>query len=197
MIQDESLNIDNTKVVLGGFSAGGNLAFAASQLESLRGRLRGLVGTYPCLDLTEPLEEKLKRRPKEAGSDFLESSGKFLDWAYVPYGVNRRDPLLSPRWARREDIPPHVYLISAEYDMLCHEANQMAESLAEPEFTRVSIPALSPEDGWKQGGIRWECARGRPHAFTHIALRGRKEMDRVKAVEEMYYRVDVWLKQEI
>jgi acetyl esterase/lipase len=197
VIRDESLNIDNTKVVMGGFSAGGNLAFAASQVESLKGRVYGLVGFYPCLDLTESLDEKLKRRPKEARSDILESSANFLDWAYVPYGVNRRDPLLSPRWARREDLPQYVYLIGAEYDMLCHEANQMAKSLADPELERTSIPALLAEDGWKQGGIRWECARGRLHAFTHVAMRGRKEIDRVKAVQEMYYRVGVWLKEEV
>jgi acetyl esterase/lipase len=88
VIRDESLNINKTKIVMGGFSAGGNLAFAASQMESLRGRVYGLVEFYPCLDLTESLAEKLKRRPKEAGSDILESSANFLDWAYVPYGVN-------------------------------------------------------------------------------------------------------------
>jgi acetyl esterase/lipase len=197
VIRDGSLNIDDTKVAMGGFSAGGNLAFAASQVESLRGRVYGLVGFCPCLDLTESLEEKLKRQPKEVGSDALESSANFLDWAYVPFGVNRRDPLLSPRWARREDLPQHVYLIGAEYDMLCHEANQMAESLADPEFERTIIPALSAEDGWKQGGIRWECMRGRLHAFTHVAMWGQKEIDRLKVVQEMYCRVGVWLKEEV
>lgn len=197
VIRDESLNIDQRKVALGGFSAGGNLAFTAAQTEELRGRVHCLVGIYPCLDLTESLEEKLRRRPKEAGSDILESSANFLDWAYVPYGVDRKDPLLSPRWARREYLPPYVYLIGAEYDMLCHEANRMAESLAEPEFERKSIPALSAEDGWQQGGIRWECVRGRRHAFTHVAMRGRKEIDRIRVVEEMYHRLGVWLKDEV
>jgi len=197
VIRDESLKIDSTKVVLGGFSAGGNLAFAASQVEILKGRVHGLVGFYPCLDLTESLEQKLKRRPKGVSSDILKSSANFLDWAYVPYGVDRKDPLLSPRWARREDLPEYAYLVSAEYDMLCYEAHQMAEHLAKPEVERESVPALSTEDGWKQGGIIWECARGRLHAFTHVALRGRKEIDRVKAVQEMYCRIGVWLKEEV
>jgi len=198
VIRDESLNVDATNVAMGGFSAGGNLAFAACQLPILKGRVHGLVGFYPPLDLTEKLEEKLKRRPKEAGTDALALSARFLDWAYVPYGADRSNTLLSPGWARKETLPRHVYLIGAAYDMLCHEANQMAEYLADPELERTNIPALSPEDGWKQGAIRWECARGRFHAFTHVAEWNRqKERDRVKAVDELYYRVGIWLKEEV
>jgi acetyl esterase/lipase len=200
VIRDESLNIDKQKVVIGGFSAGGNLAFAASQMDGLRGRLSGLVGFYPSLDLSETLEEKLKRRPKGSGSDILASSAKFLDWAYVPDGIDRTDPLLSPRWARREDLPPCVYLVGAEYDILCHESRQMAEYLAAASAStceRKCIPALAAEDGWQQGSIRWECARGRQHAFTHIAQHGRKEIDRVKACQELYYRVGLWLEREV
>ncbi|KAI9764706.1 MAG: hypothetical protein M1840_008098 [Geoglossum simile] len=155
VMDDESLNIDKNKVVLGGFSAGGNLAFAAAQMESLRGRLSGLVGFYPVLDLTEPLEEKLSRRPRVGPSDILASSARFLDWAYVPAGTDRRDPLLSPRWAHPKDLPSYAYLVGAEYDMLCYEARQMAESLSKysaMDCERTSIPTLSEGDGWQQGG---------------------------------------------
>jgi acetyl esterase/lipase len=198
VLRDESLNIDKGKVVLGGFSAGGNLAFAASQTGILQGRVNGLVGLYPCLDLSEPIEEKLRRRPKNSGSDLLASSANFLDWAYVPIGTDRRNPLLSPIFAQPEDLPPCVYLIGAEYDMLCHESERMAESLAvkQERFARTSIPALATEDGWQQGSVRWECVRGRKHAFTHIAHHGRKEIDRVKACHEMYYRIGLWLTEE-
>ena len=64
VMNDDSLNIDKGNVVLGGFSAGGNLAIAAAQSESLRGQLSGLVGFYPALDMTESLEDKLRRRPE-------------------------------------------------------------------------------------------------------------------------------------
>jgi acetyl esterase/lipase len=197
VIRDESLHIDSRKVSIGGFSAGGNLAFAASQMEILEGRIAGLIGFYPCLDLTESLEEKLKRRPKGVGTDLLESSANFLDWAYVPYGVDRRDPLLSPKWAKREDLPQYVYLVGAEYDMLCYEANQMAESLAEPEFERKHIQGLPAKDGWEQGGIRWECARGKQHAFAEVQMQGQKEIERLKTVNEMYSRVGEWLNKKV
>ncbi|KAI9861716.1 MAG: hypothetical protein M1813_005065 [Trichoglossum hirsutum] len=200
VMDDESLGIDKNKVVLGGFSAGGNLAFAAAQTESLRGRLSGLVGFYPVLDLTEPFEEKIGRRPQSGPSDILASSAKFLDWAYVPAGTDRRDPLLSPRRAYPKSLPPYAYLVGAEYDMLCYEAEQTAESLSEysaMDCERTSIPTLLEEDGWQQGGVRWECARGRQHAFTHITKHGRKERDRVKFCQEMYSRVGCWLNEEV
>ncbi len=104
VLSDESVNIDATKVAMGGFSAGANLAFAACQLPILKGRAHGLVGLYAPLNMKEPLEEKLERRPKEAGTDALASSAKFLDWAYVPYGADRNNPLLSPALAQKAHI---------------------------------------------------------------------------------------------
>ena len=200
VLNDESLNTDKMKVVLGGFSAGGNLAFAASQMETLRGRVNGLVGFYAALDLSESLEEKLKRRPSNCGSDILASSAGFLDWAYVPDGHDRRDPLLSPTYASHGDLPPYIYLIGAEYDMLCYEAEQMAESLAAASRSarkRTGIPSVAAEDGWQEGCIRWECVRGKEHAFTHITKRGKEEINRIKICREIYQRLGVWLKDEV
>lgn len=198
VLKDESLNIDVTKVAMGGFSAGGNLAFAACQLPILKGRVNALVGFYPPLNLKERLDEKLARRPKEAGTDALASSARFLDWAYVPFGVDRNSPLLSPGLAKKEDLPRWAYLVGAEYDCLCHEAEQLAERLVDPEVERRSIADVETEDGWEQGGIRWECARGRFHAFTHVAEWSReKEKERMSAVNELYNRVGAWLKDEV
>jgi acetyl esterase/lipase len=198
ILKDESLNIDSTKVAMGGFSAGGNLTFAACQLPILKGRVHALVGFYPPLNLRERLDEKLERRPKEAGTDALASSARFLDWAYVPFGADRNNPLLSPGLAKKEDLPRFVYLVGAEYDCLCHEAERLAERLVDPAEGRTTIPGVSTEDGWKQGGVRWECARGRFHAFTHVAEWSReKENERVKVVDELYSRVGAWLKDGV
>lgn len=191
VLADESLKIDDSKVVMGGFSSGGNLAFAACQNKLIKDRIHALVGIYPVLDLAESMEDKMKYRPKEAGKDILKSSVHFLAWAYVPYGTNRRDSLLSPIHARREELPEKVYLVGAEYDMLCHEAKRMAEALVDTRQERAF-----EKDGWKQGGIRWECARARNHAFTHVKMSGVQETNRLKLVNELYGRVGVWLKEE-
>jgi acetyl esterase/lipase len=191
---DDSLNIDTKRVAMGGFSAGGNLAFAACQDKILQGRVHALIGLYACLDFGETVEEKLSRRPKEAGPDILKSSANFLAYAYIPPGTNLRDPRLSPRWADKALLPSNVYLVGAEYDMLCHEAREMAEALAQPVFERRNIGGV--EDCWSQGGVLWECARRKSHAFTHVKERGQKEKDRVQFVEEMYRRIGTWLKAE-
>lgn len=200
VMDDESLHVDKTQVALGGFSAGGNLAFSAAQSDGLRGKLSGIVAFYPVLDMAESLEDKLSRRPRDAPSDILASSANFLSWAYLPEGHNLRDCLLSPRWADPKVFPTHVYLVGAEYDMLCSEAEQMAEALAKYTATaecRSSISTLPDQDGWRQGGVSWECARGRDHAFTHIAKHGVKEIERVKFCKEMYSRVGHWLKEDV
>lgn len=199
ILNDASLNVDLSKVVMSGFSAGGNLAFAASQIDLLRGRINALIGFYLPLDLTETLEVKLSRRAKDSPSDKLASSAKFLDWAYVPPGTDRQNPLLSPRWADPRDLPPNVYLIGAEYDMLCHEAGEMAEELVRAKGgERTAIEGVNVDDGWQQGGVRWECARGRQHAFTHVTKWGRQaEKRRVKACEELYGRLGVWLRDDV
>ncbi|KAH8665219.1 alpha/beta hydrolase fold protein [Tricladium varicosporioides] len=198
IINDQTLYINEKKIAIGGFSAGGNLAFAASQLGILRGRIGSVVGIYPALDFSETLEVKLERRPKNAPSDILKTSANFLDWAYVPQGIDRRDPLLSPCYAKYEDLPQNVYLIGAEFDMLCYEAERMAEALAaESGGERRDMPSVLKGDGWQQGSVRWECARGRDHAFTHISKRGRKERERVKFCQEMYCRIGTWLRKGV
>lgn len=200
VLEDTSLNIDTSNVVLGGFSAGGNLAFAACQTESLRDRINGLVGLYPCLDMSESLADKLKRSGPNAPSDLLASSAMFLDWGYVPQGCDRRDPQLSPAYADPANMPKNVYLVGAEYDILCHEAEQLANKLAmasEPHSARSKLAGLAIEDAWQQGGIRWECARGMQHAFTHITKRGKAEVRRVTACRDMYERIGRWLVEDV
>jgi len=198
VIEDPNLNIDTSKIAMGGFSAGGNLMFAACQTEGLKGRVKGLVGFYPPLDMTENLQDKIARRPKELGASGLTSSAGFLSWAYVPVGADLRNPMLSPRRARREDLPEYVYLCAGERDLLYNETRDMAEWLASPECARKGISGLDVEDGWSQGGVVWECARGRDHAFAHMMdWIPKKEKERVAAVESLYRRIGAWLLEKV
>jgi acetyl esterase/lipase len=196
VLEDPDLPIDKSKVVIGGFSAGGNLAFAASQKKSLHGSIKAVVGFYPALNFTQTVEEKLDHRPEGLGTDLLSSSAGFIDWGYVPVGQDRRDPRLSPVFADPESLPEYAFLVGAEYDMLCKEAEEMAEMLAftpENDCVREAIKGLPAADGWEQGKIRWECARQREHAFTHIKKWGKKEKERVEACNSMYRRMGNWL----
>ncbi|KAI9682353.1 MAG: hypothetical protein M1817_000407 [Caeruleum heppii] len=188
VIDDYHLPIDRSRIALGGFSAGANLALAIAQRPPLRQVVRAVVAFYPALDFTVPVAEKLARRTGTASTkrDMLESSAAYFNWGYVSPGQDRRDPRLSPVFARKEDLPPHVYLVGAEFDMLCSEARDMAERLA-----RRKPGAL--EDQWEDHGIRWELAKGLQHGFTHVKASGKVEMRRKEFVTGLWDRVGKWL----
>lgn len=199
ILGDSSLPIDIEKVALGGFSAGGNLAFAACQTEEVRGRIKGLVGFYPVLDSSESREEKIGRRPKgkDVPIDGVGWTAEFLDWGYVPQGQDRRDPLLSPRYADENVMPKAVFLLGAEWDMLCYEAEATAENLTVGGEQRRSVEGEGWY-GWVQGSVRWEKFPKRTHAFTHISewTKGKEETRR-KLVDDLYERIGKWLKEEV
>lgn len=144
-VADASLPIDKDRVAIGGFSAGGNLTLAASQLPSVREhvRPRAAVLLYPSVDFTVPLAAKLAARhykppagrssatnASASSGDYLRHLVPFFNWSYLPVGQDLRDPLLSPYFAAREDLPPHVFVLAAELDMLAHEAWRFASKLA-------------------------------------------------------------------
>ncbi|KAK8137392.1 alpha/beta hydrolase fold protein [Apiospora sp. TS-2023a] len=146
VLADSSLPIDPTKVSIGGFSAGGNLALGASQLPLLQNRVKAAVVFYPIVDWSHPQDVKLARRPycpEDAPADSLESSGYWFDWAYVSVGQDRCDPVLSPCYAKPQDLPPWVYMIGAQWDMLRLESQEMIHALAGLEDKKTRRPTLS------------------------------------------------------
>jgi acetyl esterase/lipase len=46
VIEGEELPIDKSRVVLGGFSAGGNLAFSAAQIPARKDEIYGIVSVF-------------------------------------------------------------------------------------------------------------------------------------------------------
>lgn len=133
-------HINLSKVGLGGWSAGGNLTLGLSQFPHIREKITsGIVPLYPACDLSITSEAKAKTRqykPSLGGfrgglKDFLLMMGAMFDWAYIPGGTNLRDPLLSPVYARKEDLPKRVWIIGCELDMLAHEGWRTISKLAE------------------------------------------------------------------
>ena len=196
VIEDESLPVDRQNVVLGGFSAGGNLSLAIAQLPTLKGKIAAIVAFYPVVDFTRSKEQMMKERPFTPGKqDVLQNSSNWFGWGYVPSGTDRRDPLLSPVFAKRVDLPQKLYFIGAEHDMLCKGAEDMAERLAESENGRKET--LKSGVGWEKGGIRWEKAMGWDHGFDHVKAKGKREEERLKLTAEVRERVATWLRREV
>jgi acetyl esterase/lipase len=138
VLADSSLPIDPDRVAMAGWSAGGTLALAVSQLEGVRSRLQAVVPLYPALDLSiTPAAKFARRRVKTAlggfrgtGKDPIIRMAGLFDWCYQPVGHNRHDPLLCPAFADREALPKNVFILAAELDMLAHESWALVSKLA-------------------------------------------------------------------
>ncbi|OIW25608.1 alpha/beta-hydrolase [Coniochaeta ligniaria NRRL 30616] len=170
-LADESLPIDRSarpggtspslsRTAVLGFSAGGNLALAVSQLPSVRAHPQtpaAAISVYGCLDLSVPPAAKLANRPvkptlapprggKDALADPLAGLAPTFDWSYIPYGHDLRDPLLSPAWAEGADLPPFVGVVAAELDMLAHESWRLACRLSRRGGRGRAVPDRLSKD---------------------------------------------------
>ncbi|KAJ5771107.1 alpha/beta hydrolase fold protein [Penicillium nucicola] len=189
ILADETLPIDQDRVVIGGFSAGGQLALSASQLPGLKGIVKASIIYYPTVDFSIPPDEKLALRPYSDGpTDTLETTSWWFDWAFVSPGQNRRDPLLSPCYAKREDLPPYIYCVGAQWDMLRFEAQQMIHELADLEHKE------NQDEPFETEKYKWTLAMGCSHGFTTTILRDPKRISLEMArTEEVYNEAHQWL----
>ncbi|MCJ1445676.1 MAG: hypothetical protein MMC23_006181 [Stictis urceolatum] len=195
ILDGDSLPIDRSRVAIGGFSTGGTLALAAAQTSYLKGRVEGVVAFSPLTDMTVSPGDKLASVPENDEPDRLgKDFANLVQRAYVRPNTDLRDPLLSPVFANRLELPTNVYIIGSEYDMLCAEAERMAVGLAAQE---VGDEVAGPSDRWEKGGIRWELVRGWRHNFTHIAEKGIRETERQQVVEDLFNRVGEWLREKV
>jgi acetyl esterase/lipase len=194
VIEDESLPVDDSRVVLGGFSAGGNLSLSASQMPGLKDRIKGIVAWYSPTDYSLTLAEKEASRPYRHAKDFddLRGWGPVFNWAYIPAAQNIRDPLLSVRFAQKDDLPKWIYLVGAEYDMLSDEARQTIFDLA-------SLDKQERQDGkyeFEKDTYKWTLARDVRHGFTHDLMDSKgKDAETMHSLRtaEMIEQVGKWL----
>ncbi|KAH8807121.1 alpha/beta hydrolase fold protein [Xylogone sp. PMI_703] len=193
VLQDETLPIDKSCVAIGGFSAGGSLALSASQMPGLKGIIKAAVVYYPVVDFSVPPNEKLEARPYKSGrKDRFGDASWWLDWGYIRVGQNRRDALLSPCYARKEDLPPWIYIIGAQWDMFRLEAQNMVHKLAGLEARE------NQEVPFEKETYKWTLALGCSHGFTHSRKRKQsgKSKNELKS-EEIYREAHEWLKKSV
>ncbi|KAL9113065.1 MAG: hypothetical protein Q9227_002677 [Pyrenula ochraceoflavens] len=191
VLSDPELPVNSANpAAAGGFSAGGNLVLAATQLGSLQGKIKGLVPIYPVVDFSKP---RVYKKSKSGKPDILEKTGKLFDWAYITAGTNRRDTLLSPIYARRETLPQKIFFVGAEEDVLCDGDEIMANQLGQQEGAERN----GDESNFTQGGIRWKKVPQQQHGFTHIAQKGREEEERQQVCKRLYKDIAEWLNHEV
>lgn len=134
----ESLNIDVDKVIIGGHSAGGNLAVAVNLLAQERKEFKVAMQIldYPVVDLhTDPEAKKGFDRNL---SDPERARG--FNKLYVCNEENAKNPMASPVFCTKEQcsLMPETIMFTAQNDVLCLEAERFAQMLIESGVTVIS-----------------------------------------------------------
>jgi acetyl esterase/lipase len=201
VLADEALPADRARVAVAGYSAGANLALVAPQLlpPALRERVAGAVAFYPPTDSSRSLAERAAaQKMPPNGVDYLHAMVGMFEVGYIAPGTDRTDPVLSPIFAERGDLPGKIFLLGCEFDMLCPEAEDMAEDLAlHEDGERVPLGGAEGRVGWRKGNVQWELMEGLEHGFNQLPKKG-EEAERMRAKTEMMHAgVAEWLKREV
>ena len=197
VLDDDSLPVDKSRVAVAGYSAGGNLALTATQFPGIKGRIKGIAAYYPVTNFTATIDAKVAGQtlPPD-GKDALRWMSPMFNIGYLEAGIDRTDPLLSPIFAQREDLPEKVSILGCEYDMLCKEAELMAEDLSTSEEGQKT-PLQDGKVGWTKGSIRWELIEGAKHGFNQQPARGEEAKILRAKTEKMHAGIAEWLKKEV
>ena len=198
-LNDHSLPIaraatGKSRVAVLGFSSGGNMAMALTQTPGVQqspDAPRAVVSMYGMLDLSRNAFDKLRNRfykpalgpPRGDRVDYLARIAPVFDWAYVPYGHDVTDALVSPAFSRLEDLPRHVYVVGAELDLFAHESWRLAVRLANDGNMARGLPAEreEPDPGSRLDKVK--CA-GKRASF--------KERGALELADERYAFEETW-----
>lgn len=162
---------DSTRVVISGFSAGGNLALAASSSifrqdsqETLY-PLRAVLAFYPVVDLsTDPGS---KAAPDSSGRPIPATVARIFDRCYIPSSFDTRDPRISPAYADSEGFPDRVLIVTAACDTLAPEAEALAARIDKSGRKVVSQRMAGCVHAWdKQARPGTQQSEARDRAYS-------------------------------
>jgi acetyl esterase/lipase len=128
---------DLSRLSVSGFSAGGNLALAASCALLPPHTFRSALAFYPGTDLVKNPDEKIA--PDTSGKVIPPRIARFFNNCYVPVGIDARDPRISPRYADPARFPPNLLIITAARDNLAPEAEELASIIQKQTDYRVVV----------------------------------------------------------
>ena len=120
--------LDPARILLGGDSAGGNLALATALLLRDTGGppLRGVLANYPICD--SRFDTPSYREFGSAGYGLNTERMAFYWSVYVPHEIDRLHPLAAPLRADLAGLPP-VMVLLAELDVLRSEGEALVAKL--------------------------------------------------------------------
>lgn len=126
-VQSRPDEFDQSHLSLSGFSAGANLALAAASSLFPRETFHSLLAFYPVTDLSS--DPTLKTAPVAGGRVIPVWVGRLFNRSYLPAGLDKRDPRISPLFAPADRFPPRLLMITADGDSLALEAEALAAKI--------------------------------------------------------------------
>ena len=97
---------DTLKITVGGFSAGANIAIlAALRLAKESFPIKAIIAWYPPTDMSRRGNETKEK------SSFLRWLHRTMRSCYLPLGIDREDPRVSPLYEKSEFFPPTTLIV--------------------------------------------------------------------------------------
>ncbi|KAF1974749.1 alpha/beta-hydrolase [Bimuria novae-zelandiae CBS 107.79] len=164
---------DASRVAVSGASAGGSLALiAASTLrKSLKVDIKAVFAHYPVTDLSLQAEDRVIRNPV----DPLPPPVLELFYSnYISDVAMRKDPRVSPMYAKVEDYAPTVVIVACGGDTLSVEAKRLAERLDDGNRKVVKCVLEGMNHGYDIGarpGTKEWHSREEAHALAMDAFK--------------------------
>ena len=118
---------DSSRVAISGFSAGGTLALAAASTVFPPQTFSSVLAFYPVV--TAFADPDAAVAPDPNGHPIPAFLMRLFAQCYVPSGVDPWDPRISPSRANVDGFPPRVLIITAAYDSLAVEGEELAARL--------------------------------------------------------------------
>ncbi|KAI5115944.1 hypothetical protein M0805_004941 [Coniferiporia weirii] len=161
-----------SKVTLGGFSSGANVAILASlRMPKDVLEIKSVVAWYPPTNLARV------GVPKDASWSVLDWIHRALRRCYLPPGVDRADPNISPIFAQSSLFPP-ITLIVGEDDKLLLDSVDLAHKLNSDGKDCVLYTVPGANHAWerfvKEGTPLWAARKG---ALDLVEKRLREALD--------------------
>ncbi|KZT53139.1 hypothetical protein CALCODRAFT_440514 [Calocera cornea HHB12733] len=156
-VREDTLGLfDTSRITVGGFSAGGNLALALAA--TAEPGVQGMIAFYPPVDLTGPYS----RKPAPARTKLDRNSGMVISpsdeersrKAYLlALSASEQalpDPRYSPLFASPDKFPGggRTMILTCEYDYLAAEGEALARALEEAGREPVAIRVEGKGHSW-------------------------------------------------
>ncbi|EXJ86755.1 hypothetical protein A1O3_03709 [Capronia epimyces CBS 606.96] len=160
---------DLSRVSISGFSAGGTLALVTSGEVFPKSTFRHLIAIYSPADFSRA--PQTKKAPDPTGQPLPDWLATFFNNCYLPPGIDRKQPTVSPFFSRMENVPDEIVIITCAGDNLCGEAESVAQRLSDMPGKHVSLRRMEKcNHAWDKSTKPGSVQEQAKHAAYDLAI---------------------------